>query len=259
MRERSSKLRRMGVGLGTIVAGGLMVVGVLPGQAGAGDVPTEPPTSTPVEGNPTCAELGDFDAEFKFDGQPEAGATYDDPSSDFEVTITDVGDGDPMTLSFESSLPVSAVFVKASTGGILYTFEPPSTTGTDLASPRDSISHVSFCWNEDQGTTTTTEHDDTTTTTEGDTTTTSEQDDTTTTTGQDGTTSTSEVDDTSTTQPGESTTTVPEVEGTTPSTQPIGDELPRTGSNTGLLVAVAAGLVGCGAALVVTTRRMRRS
>jgi LPXTG-motif cell wall-anchored protein len=259
MRERSSHLRRIGVGLGTIAAGSVVLLGALSGPAAAGDE-AEPPSGTPVEGNPTCGELGEFDSEFKIDSQPEAGTTYDDPNSDFEVTITDVGDGDPMTVSFESNIPVAAVFVKAGPGGILYTFEPPSTTGTDLASPKDSISHLSFCWNDDQATTTTTEHDGTTTTTEHDTTTTTEHDGTTTTTEHD-TTTTSEVDSTTpTTQPDGSTTTAPDVGGTTPSTQPAAaGELPRTGSNTGLLVAVAAGLVACGAALVVVTRRMRRA
>jgi hypothetical protein len=259
MRERSSHLRRMGVGLGTIVAGGLVLLGALPGPA-AGDE-GEPPSGTPVEGNPTCAELGEFDAEFKIDEQPEAGTTYEDPNSDFEVTITEVGDDDPMTVSFEANIPAAAVFVKSGPGGILYTFEPPSTTGTALASPNDSISHLSFCWNDDQATTTTTEHDGTTTTTEHDaTTTTTKVDGTTTTTEHDATTTTSEVDDTTpTTQPGGPTTTAPDVAETTPSTQPAGDELPRTGSNTGLLLAVAAGLVACGATLVIATRRMRHS
>lgn len=256
MRERSSDLRRMGVGLGTIVAGGLLVAGFMPGVAAAGEA--EGPSGTPVEGNPTCAELGEFDSEFKIDGQPEAGETYDDPNSDFEVTITDVGDGDPMTVSFEANMPVEAVFVKAGPGGLLYVFDPPSTTGTDLASPKDSISHLSFCWNEDQGTTTTTEHE-TTTTTEHETTTTTKVDGTTTTTEHDTTTTSQVTGTTPTTQPGQ-TTTVPDVEGTTPSTQPVGEgELPRTGSNTGLLIAVAAGLVACGAALVVVTRRMRHA
>jgi LPXTG-motif cell wall-anchored protein len=258
MGERSGDLRRMGAGLGMIVAGGLLVAGVLPGAAAADEA--EPPTGTPVEGNPTCADLGEFDSEFKIDGQPEAGQAYEDPNSDFEVTITDVGDGDPMTVSFEANMPVAAVFVKAGPGGLLYVFEPPSTTGTDLVSPKDSISHLSFCWNEDQRTTTTTEHE-TTTTTEHETTTTTKVDGTTTTTGHD-TTTTSQVSGTTpTTQPGQSTTTAPDVEGTTPSTQPTGaeGELPRTGTNTGLLLAAAAGLVACGGALVVATRRMRRA
>jgi hypothetical protein len=259
MRERSSHLRRMGVGLGTIVAGGLVVLGALPAPAAGQE--DDPPSGTPVSGNPTCAELGEFDSEFKIDQQPEAGTTYDDPNSDFEVTITEIGDGNPMTVSFSANMPVAAVFVKSGPGGILYTFDPPSTTGNDLASPNDSISHVSFCWNDDQGTTTTTEHDGSTTTTEHDgTTTTTKVDDTTTTSEVDDTTTTSEVHGTTpTTQPGGPTTTAPDVAGTTPSTQPVGDELPRTGSNTGLLVAVAAGLVACGATLVVATRRMRHA
>ena len=62
MSERSAHLRRIGVGLGTVVAGGLVLLGALPGTAAGQDV--EPPSGTPVEGNPTCAELGEFDSEF---------------------------------------------------------------------------------------------------------------------------------------------------------------------------------------------------
>jgi hypothetical protein len=64
------------------------------------------------------------------------------------VTIFDVHvSGGAAFFSVESNIPVSAVFVKAGPGGILYTFDPPSTIGIDLASPKASISHISFCWN----------------------------------------------------------------------------------------------------------------
>ena len=137
------------------------------------------PSSSIVTGNPTCGDFG-FDVEFKIDEQPVEGETYSDTDLGIEVTITDVTDGDPMTFSFTSNIAVSAVFVKAGNGGILYTFDPPTTVGTDLASPKDSISHVSFCWNED--TTTTTEQETTTSTTAKDTTTSTTVKDTTTST-----------------------------------------------------------------------------
>jgi LPXTG-motif cell wall-anchored protein len=249
MQQRRRSRGLTAVGLGSIVAGAVILVGGFPGHAGATvDQTAETTSSSVVEGNPTCGDLGDFAFEFKIDSQPEAGTTYEDPNSDFEVTITEVVEGNPMTFSFESNIAVSAVFVKAGDGGILYTFEPPTTTGTDLASPKDSISHVSFCWNEDHETTTTTAKD-TTTTTEAETTTTTEH----------GTTTTTEHGTTSTTAgQGGTSTTVQAVGGTTTTTQP-GGELPRTGTNTGLILALGAGLLAGGVALIAATRRFRNS
>ena len=247
MQQHSRHLRRTAAGLASILGGAVLLVGGLSGQAGA-TVAQQTPSSTVVEGNPTCADLGDFAFEFKIDAQPEEGVTYDDPNSDFEVTITEVVDGDPMTFSFESNIAVSAVFVKAGDGGILYTFEPPSTTGTGLASPRDSISHVSFCWDEDHGTTSTTAKDTTSTTEHG-----------TTSTTEHATTSTTEHATTSTTAgQGGTSTTAGQVRPTTPTTQPAG-ELPRTGSTTWPMVAIGAGLLAGGVALVAGTRRLRQS
>ena len=270
MQQPSRHVRRTAAGLVSIVAGAVLFVGGLSGQAGA-TVAQTTPSSTEVVGNPTCGDLGDYAFEFKIDAQPEAGTTYDDPDSDFEVTITDVDDGNPMTFSFESNIAVSAVFVKAGPGGILYTFDPPSTSGTDLASPRDSISHVSFCWDEDHGTTTTTEkpttsttEHETTTTTEHGTTTTTEHGTTTTTehgtttTTEHGTTTTTEHGTTSTTAGhGGTSTTTPGVRPTTPTTQPAA--LPRTGSTTWPMVALGAGLLAGGAAIVFGTRRLRQT
>ena len=242
MQQRNSYLRRTALGVGSIVAGGLIVVAALPGSAGAaGDQVASTPSSSIVTGdNPTCGDFG-FDVEFKIDDQPEVG-TYEDPNSDLVVEITEVTEGNPMTFSFETNIAVSAVFVKSGNGGILYTFDPPTTVGTDLASPNDSISHVSFCWNED--TTTTTVTDTTTSTTVKDTT-------TSTTAGQ--TTTTMEG---ATTTAGQASTTV--AAGVTTTTRPTGG-LPRTGTNTVPLIALAALLVGGGTALVAATRRSRSS
>jgi LPXTG-motif cell wall-anchored protein len=248
MQQRSRRRGLTAIGLGSIVAGALVLAGAFPGNAGAAPTQAQTPSSSVVEGNPNCGDLGEFDFEFKIDEQPVAGMTYDDPDSDLVITITEVVEGDPMTFSFESNIPVSAVFVKSGPGGILYTFDPPTTTGTELASPNDSISHVSFCWNEDQGTTTTTAKD-TTTTTQRDTTTTTAKD--TTTTTEAGSTTTSSVVPTSVSVP----TTV--AGATTPTTQRGG--LPRTGSNTGPALAIGAGLLAGGVALVAATRRYRQS
>jgi LPXTG-motif cell wall-anchored protein len=231
-----------------MLAGAAMLTGAFPVDAGASPSQTSPtPSSSVVEGeNPTCGELGDFAFEFKIDEQPVEGQTYKDPVTGIEITITNVDDGNPMTFSFTSTIPVSAVFVKAGDGGILYTFDPPTTVGTDLASPKDSISHVSFCWNEVHETTSsapTTSSTTSSSTTSSSTTSTTVKS-TTSTTG--GTTSTT----------GGSTTTMVASVTTTPSG---GGGLPRTGSNITPLVALAAGLLAGGVALIAATRRFRNS
>jgi LPXTG-motif cell wall-anchored protein len=227
MRQRSSHLRYIVAGFASMVAGAVLLVGALPGNAGATAQQEPTPSSSVVSGNPNCGDLGDFAFEFKINAQPVEGQVYDDPNSDLVVTITDVTPGNPITFSFTTNIPVSAVFVKAGPGGILYTFEPPTTVGTDLASPKDSISHVSFCWNEQQETTSTTSS----------------------------TTSTT-VEDTTSTTVGESTTTT--AGAVSPTTTPTG-ELPRTGSTTGPMLGIGAGLLAGGAALVGFARRFRHS
>jgi hypothetical protein len=146
----------------------------LPGASAQDETSSTTSTSIVSRGNPTCGELGDFAFEFRIEvgnDLPDE-TTFTDPATGFEVRIFDVEVvGGTAFFSFESNIAVSAVFVKAGRGGILYTFDPPSTIGIDLASPRDSISHISFCWNPPPPTTTTTT-EATTTTTEATTTTT---------------------------------------------------------------------------------------
>jgi LPXTG-motif cell wall-anchored protein len=245
-------------GLVAMAAGSLMCVMGLPGGAAATEAPLQTPSSTVVPDNPTCGELGDFEHEFKVEN-PTTG-TYTDEDTGLVVTIT-VAQGNPDTVSFAANIAVSAVFVKAGDGGILYTFEPPSMVGTGLASPKDSISHISFCWNGDQtttttkpGETTTTKPDETTTTTKpGETTTTTVPGETTTTTQPGGTTTVPD-ESTTTTESGGSATTV-----TPPTTTPDG-ELPHTGSSTTTpLLAGGAGLLAVGTAIVVFARRLRHA
>lgn len=123
--------------------------GALPG-AGAQDEATSTTSTSIVSGNLDCGDLVDTHFGFRIEvgnDLPDE-TTYTDPATGFEVKIFDVHvSSSTASYSFESNTPVSAVFVKAGRGGILYTFGPPSTIGIDLASPKDSISHISFCWN----------------------------------------------------------------------------------------------------------------
>jgi LPXTG-motif cell wall-anchored protein len=223
--DQPSRRRHALIGLASIVAGLVILVAAPTGNVGAAAQQATPSTSV-VEGNPTCGDLVGAEFEFKIevgDDLPDE-ITYTDPDTGFEVTIFDVEVvGGTAFFSFESNIAVSAVFVKAGPGGILYTFDPPSTVGIDLASPKDSISHISFCWNAPPTTTSTSS-----------------------------TTSTS----TTSTTMGESTTTT--AMGAVTTTTPSG-ELPRTGSTAGPMLAIGAALLVGGAALVGYARRFLTS
>ena len=109
-------------------------------------------TPTHVDGNHTCAQLGDFGHEFKV--EPVVSGTYDDPNSDFsvEITVNDTAAGP--TLDFESNIGVDAVFVKGGDEGNLYSYSPPATADTGLHAPLNAsgkwagLSHVSFCFTD---------------------------------------------------------------------------------------------------------------
>jgi LPXTG-motif cell wall-anchored protein len=223
--DQPSRRRHALIGLASMVAGLVILVAAPTGNVGAAAQQATPSTSV-VSGNPDCGDLVGAEFEFRIevgDDLPDE-ITYTDPDTGFEVTIFDVEVvGGTAFFSFESNIAVSAVFVKAGPGGILYTFDPPSTVGIDLASPKDSISHISFCWNAPP-----------------------------TTTSSSSTTSTS----TSTTTMGESTTTT--AMGAVTTTTPSG-ELPVTGSTAGPMLGIGAALLVGGAALVGYARRFLTS
>jgi len=241
MQQRSSHLRRRtAFGLGSIVAGAVILVGGFSGSAGATSGQTPATTSSSlVEGNTTCADLAPEGANWvELKVEPVEDGTSTDGTLTVTIDVTETADGP--VFSWTSNIGVDAVFVKGGPGGLLYVYDPPaeSTGDTGLHAPVNpqndkffGLSHVSFCYDADQATTTTTEEETTTTTAH---------------------------ETTTTTAPGGSSTTAPSVEGTTPSTQPVG-ELPATGTNSGLLVAIGTALLGGGIALVAATRRLRHS
>jgi hypothetical protein len=237
MQQRSSQLWRMTLGLGAMVAGGLTLVGAFPGSAGATDAQTPAtPSTSEVAGNPTCGQLAPAGAtwtEFKI--EPVEDGEFSDGTLTVTIDVRDTDDGP--VFDWTSNIGVDAVFVKGGPGGLLYVYDPPaeSTGDTGLHAPVNpnndqffGLSHVSFCYDKEQATTTTTVKD------------------TTTTTAQETTTTAQGV--TSTTAPGGSTT---------PTTQPVGG-LPRTGNNSGPLLALGAALLCAGTALVAATRLRHR-
>lgn len=231
-------------GLTAMGVGAAMLVGALPGPAGAtgGD--------DDENDNPTCEELigGDGIAEFKIEaGQGEEfppDGIYDDPNSDFEVTIKTVIMDGVALLSFEANTPVKAVFIKAGPGGELYEFDPATKSAADLASPKDSISHISFCFCEDKTSTTSSS--------------TPEESTTSSSTPEESTTSSS-TPESSSTSVEDTTSTSHAAPSSAPPTQPPseGGGLPVTGSNTGLLVGMGSALLIAGALLVWSTRFRR--
>jgi LPXTG-motif cell wall-anchored protein len=227
-----------------IVAGAVTFVGALPGYASGAQETGATTSSSLVEGNPTCGDLapeGTTWTEFKV--EPVADGTFTDGTLSVTIVVTDTDDGP--VFDWTSNIGVDAVFVKGGPGGLLYVYDPESTGDTGLHAPVNpqndkffGLSHVSFCYDKDQETTTTTAKD-TTTTTAKETTTTTEQGVTTTTAGR-----------------GETTTTA--AAATTPTTQAVSG-LPRTGSNSVPLLVLAAVLLGTGVALVAATRRFRNT
>jgi hypothetical protein len=160
---------RAGVAAFAGTAAGALIAGAALAPSASASAGTET-----IPGNPDCEDLG-FPNGFKIEASGEfpAAGTYADgdegtesvgDTEGFSVEI-DYTDEDPLVLDFTSTIAVGAVLVKAGTGALAYEFEPPSTEGVGLESPKDdSISHITFCWGDGGPATTTTLPGSTTTT-----------------------------------------------------------------------------------------------
>lgn len=259
MDHQAARPRRALLGLAAMALGAAGVVAGLASTAAAHEG-TEP---EPTDDNLSCAELAEHVGtdeewvEFKHEGFFEEEGEYDlvlsdrgtpdDDSDDAIVTIIGTG---PKNFDWEANVGIDAVFVKGGTahGSYLYYYggdeltEDVDYTVPPYGQAQNSISHITFCWDdEDQPEPTTSSSQATTSTTEA------------------STSSTSEV--TTSTTEGPSTSVSPS--SSTPTTAPTttissGGGLPVTGSNTGLLVAVGAGLLIAGAALIGSRQLWRR-
>ena len=211
MTTRSTTTRRR-LGAATLGVGlALLAFGFIVPQASA--VVTNP---TFVDGaNPKCddVEVGGFPTDFKIDQQPPDGdSTWTTADADlagdvpaslvieisnlvqandtvtFDWSAT-VEDGDDAGTDRDPFL-IDRVLVKASTGANMWTYDPPASSGTGLYSPKDSISHINFCFGPHEG-----GDDGTTDDTPPPTTTRPPPTDDTTTDGDDGTTDDGTTDD----------------------------------------------------------------
>jgi LPXTG-motif cell wall-anchored protein len=173
MDERVNLRRRVAAGLVSMLIGAGCLIGA--SQGGAGASTSQASTTPPVEvdENATCAELapeGTTWIELKV--EPVEDGTFSDGTLTVTIDVRDTDDGP--VFDWTSNIGVDAVFVKGGPGGLLYVYDPPaeSTGDTGLHAPVNpqngkffGLSHVSFCYDKDQATTTTTVAPTTTSTT----------------------------------------------------------------------------------------------
>ena len=242
--KRTKRSGLFKTGVATLTGGILLAVGSFAmAPAGAASVA---PTQTAL-GNPTCQQLNPaWVNDFKIDAQPSNGV-YNVSEADSgvvgggTVTISNAGVVNGVfEFDWASTIAWDAVVVKQGDGAQYYDYTPGSTGDTDLTpstqnqQPTGGISHLLFC-RDNVDTTTTTTTEGTTTTTEGTTTTTVAS-----------TTTSETVLGTTVTKP--DPTTSETVLGTTV------NRLPRTGSGTTVLLLSASGLMALGLALVGTAK-----
>jgi hypothetical protein len=257
MDHHAARPRRVLVGLAAMAVGAAAVVAGLASAAAAHEG-TEPEKR---HDNPSCADLaaelgvGQDWEEFKVEGFPDS-ATYtlsdrgtpDDDSDDATVTITVTG---PKNFDWSSNVGIDAVFVKGGNahGSYFYYYDGEELTSDrdytvpPYGQPQNDISHITFCWDDEQ-----------TPPSSSSTSSSSSVPDSSTSTSEAPTTS-STMAPTTSEAPTTSMASTTEAPTTTVSS---GGGLPVTGSNTGLLVAVGAGLLAAGGVLVATTRQYWR-
>jgi LPXTG-motif cell wall-anchored protein len=254
MDHHVARPRRTFAGLAAMAAGAVaLTVGAFPGVAGATGGDDDDHHENPGTQNP-CPDDGWY-WHWGPDNQEDVPGTHtqDDPALEEEesgegeisFTISNVREeGDGKAFEFESSVPVTVVSVRGwQDDGNLNEFEPAATTGTATGGD-DYIKHVIVCPAEEE------------------TPPSSEP------TVPPSSTPTVPPSSTPTVPPSSTPDTMPpsSVPDTTPSsvtptteatttTISSGGSLPNTGSNTGPMVAIGAGLLVVGVALVAGTRK----
>ena len=173
MDERVNLRRRAAAGLIAMLIGAGCLIGAAQGGAGASTGQASTTPTVEVDENATCAELAPEGATWiELKVEPVEDGTFSDGTLTVTIDVRDTDDGP--VFDWTSNIGVDAVFVKGGPGGLLYVYDPPaeSTGDTGLHAPVNpnngkffGLSHVSFCYDKDQATTTTTEAPTTTSTT----------------------------------------------------------------------------------------------
>ena len=225
--HQRSQLRRTVAGVAMMSAGAVILVGGFPGGAGAAvERVSTHVVPTQVSGNAPCPEgLTELKVE------PVADGTFTDDTLEVTIDVRTTAAG--QVFDWTSNIGVDVVIVKGGNASNVYTYVSEATADTGLHAPANrsgmfaGLSHISFCYDVGEETTTTTS-----------------------------TTTSTTVQETTSTTAGESTTTT--AGAVSPTTTPTG-ELPRTGGTTGPMLGIGAGLLAGGAALVGFARRFRHS
>jgi LPXTG-motif cell wall-anchored protein len=163
MDERVKVRRRAVAGLITMVIGAVCLIGASQGSAGANSGQDSTTSAAEVGENATCADLAPEGATWiEFKVEPVEDGTFSDGTLTVTIDVRDTDDGP--VFDWTSNIGVDAVLVKGGPGGLLYVYDPPaeSTGDTGLHAPVNpkngkffGLSHVSFCYDKDQATTTT--------------------------------------------------------------------------------------------------------
>ncbi len=271
MAEHVSSRRRVAGGLACVAAGATALAWGLAAPAFAHG--KQEPEQPPVKGDKDCSELAEaygVDQDWSEFDVDDVQADYSheyliddrgspDESDDATVTVTIEGG---TLLQWESTIGIDAVLVKGSNaenGSYFYLYAPSAddeeeTSDYHLGVPpwndaeQNTIAGVQFCYDDEYTPPSSTSSSTTSSTTEASSTTSSTEAPTTTSSTMPSSTSSSVE---ATTPPTEAPTTAP------PTTQPVGEQLPRTGSNTLPLVAGAAALLAVGAAAVLGRRYLQ--
>jgi hypothetical protein len=134
--------------LGTVVA---TLGGMLFSCSGVEPDPTDTSEAACDEEikNPTCADLGLGEFEFKLEGELLQSGTY--PIGDGVSSVTVATDG--TYFDWSASLGIDAVIAKGGPGASVYQYIPEANSATGLSAPTNpntekpyELSHISFCY-----------------------------------------------------------------------------------------------------------------
>jgi LPXTG-motif cell wall-anchored protein len=238
MNHHVARSRRALVGVAAMTVGAVaLVVSAFPGAASATGGPQHPCPDDGWYWHWGPHNQNEVPGEHTEDDENIESAA----GGDITFTISNIRDeGSGKAFDFTSSVPVVLVSVRGyQDAGHTNEFDPAVTSGT-VTGGDDYIKHVKVCPGEETPPTT---QPSTTSTTEATTSTT------------EATTSTTEA--TTTTSEAPTTSSAPSTTQGPTTTISSGGGLPVTGSNTGVLVALGAGLLLAGGALVATRRFWR--
>lgn len=256
--SKTQRLLRLALATFTTIA--VVVMLAMPFAGGTASAHTDK-NPQKVEGNPTCGDFTDGGIEFKIEKSGSLGpgdsGQYTDGLLVVDLTIRDTDQGP--VFDWATNFGVDVVVAKGGPNANVYRYDPIATGDTGLHAPLNKesgkwygLSHVSFCYFEENATTTTT-------TTEPKVTSTSEA--TTTTAAKKTTTTEKEIASTSTSTtvkvlPTQITATTAPTGTVAPATTTttLAGTLPFTGVTSPTLWVLAISLLGAGITAVLIAR-----